>query len=728
VPARPRTGTGGCRLAVKKSLLLAALVACAVAFFAFDLHRLVTLDHLKSQQAAIAAYYAAHPGRTLAVFFLVYVAAIALSLPGGAALSLVAGALFGLAVGTVLVSFASSLGALCAFLFARYLLRDVVQRRFGSRLRAVNAGIERDGAFYLFALRLVPAVPFFFVNVAMALTPIRPWTYYWVSQLGMLAGTVVYVNAGTQLARVSSVGDVFSPQLLGSFLLLAIFPFVARAALGWLRSGRLLARHPKPARFDRNLVVVGAGSAGLVCAYIAAAVKAKVTLVESARMGGDCLNTGCVPSKALIRTTRLMADIRRARSLGIRHASMSFEFGDVMARVRRVIEAIAPHDSVARYTALGVECVRGTARIVSPWQVDVATESGVRSVTTRAIVVATGARPALPPIDGIESIDCLTSDTVWELTELPRRLLVLGGGPIGCELAQCFARLGAEVTQVEMQPRLLVREDPDVSALLAECFAAEGIRVLTNHRARRFVTDAEGTALLCSDGEREIRVGFDRVLCATGRAPHTAGLGLEALGIGLNRSGAIEVDEYARTRIPTIYACGDVAGPYQFTHTAAHGAWYATVNALFGAVRRFRVDYRVIPWCTFTEPEVARVGLNETEAAAQGIACEATTYPLHELDRAITDEAATGFVKVLTEPGRDRILGATIVGAHAGELITEYVTSMRHGTGLERVLGTIHVYPTFAEANKYAAGYWKKAHAPQRLLRWAERYHAWMRA
>ena len=712
---------------MKKALLAVAIAACAAAFFALDLQRFVTLEYLKAQQAAIGAYYAAYPGRTLTLFFLGYVAATTLSLPGGALMTLAAGAIFGLAVGTVLVSFASSLGALAAFLVARYLLHDIVQRRFGTRLRAVNAGVERDGAFYLFALRLVPAVPFFVVNLAMALTPIRPWTYYWVSQLGMLAGTIVYINAGTQLARIASVGDVFSPQLIGSFVLLAAFPFFARAALGPIRNRRLLARYPKPARFDRNLVVVGAGSAGLVCAYIAATVKAKVTLVEASRMGGDCLNTGCVPSKALIRTARLMADIRRSRTLGIRDAGVTVDFADVMARVQRVIATVAPHDSVERYTALGVECVQGQARIVSPYRVDIATAAGVRSLTTRAIVVATGARPLVPPIAGIETVDCLTSDSVWDLRDLPRRLLVLGGGPIGCELAQCFARLGSQVTQVEMQPRLLAREDPEVSTLIAGRFEAEGIRVLTGHAAKRFIAAPAGHVLVCSHGEQEVRIEFDRVLCAVGRTPYTEGLGLEALGIGSKGSGAVEVDEYARTAIPTIYACGDVAGPYQFTHTAAHSAWYASVNALFGAVRRFRLDYRVIPWCTFTEPEVARVGLSETEAGAQGIAHEVSVYPLEELDRAIADEAACGFVKVLTAPGKDRILGATIVAAHAGELIAEYVAAMKHGIGLNRILGTIHVYPTFAEANKYAAGSWKKSHAPQGLLRLAERYHAWMR-
>ncbi len=707
--------------------MLAFVVALAIAFFLFDLDRFLGLEYLKAQQAAVTNYYEAHPARTLGAFFVFYVAVTALSIPGGAVLSLAAGAVFGLAVGTMLVSFASSIGALAAFLVVRYLLRDVVQRRFGAKLRGVNAGVERDGPFYLFALRLVPAVPFFVVNGAMALTPIRPWTYYWVSQLGMLAGTVVYVNAGTQLARIESAADVFSAPLIGSFALLAVFPFFARGALDLFRTRKLLARYPKPARFDRNLVVIGAGSAGLVCAYIAAAVKAKVTLVERSRMGGDCLNTGCVPSKTLIRSARLLSHIRRAREFGVAQANMTFELSDLMVRVRRVIAKVAPHDSVERYAALGVECIEGDATIASPYRVDIRSAEGTRSLTTRAIVVATGARPYIPPIAGIDRADCLTSDTVWDLRELPRRLLVLGGGPIGCELAQCFARLGSEVTLVEMQPRLLLKEDAEVSRLIAERFDQEGIRVLTSHTAKRFVAENQSPALVCAHDGNEIRIEFDRVLCALGRKPHTEGLGLEPLGIGLTPGGAVEVDGHGRTRIPTIFACGDVTGGYQFTHTAAHTAWYATVNALFGSLRRFRIDTRVIPWCTFTDPEVARVGLSETEALEQGIRHEVTVYHLDELDRAITDEAAIGFVKVLTVPGKDRILGVTIVAEHAGELIAEYVLAMKHGIGLNRILGTIHVYPTFAEANKYAAGQWKKAHAPQRLLRLVERFHAWKR-
>ncbi len=713
---------------MKRVLVAALLVALAAAFFVLDLDRFLSLAFVKSQQAAVTDYYHAHPVRSMVVFFLFYVCITALSLPGATALTLAGGAIFGLALGTLLVSFASSIGALAAFLVVRFLARDVVQRRFGAKLRAVNAGMARDGAFYLFALRLVPAVPFFVVNLAMPLTPIRPWTFYWVSQIGMLAGTLVYVNAGTQLARIEAIGDVLSAPLIASFALLAVFPFLARAALDALRTRKRLAPYPKPARFERNLIVIGAGAAGLVCAYIAATVKAKVTLVERSRMGGDCLNTGCIPSKTLIRSANLLSQIRRAREFGVADANATHEFTDMMARVRRVIAKVAPNDSIERYTALGVECIQGEATITSPYRVDIRTAGGVRSLTARAIVIATGANPIVPPLAGFDTSSCLTSETVWDMQELPRRMLVLGGGPVGCELAQCFARLGSQVTLVEMQSRVLFREDPEVSSLITERFVQEGIRVLTNHAAKRVVRRDGAAAVVCTHEGEEVRIECDQVLCALGRKPRTENLGLEALGIGLTRTGAVEVDDYGRTRIPTIFACGDVTGGLQFTHTAAHAAWYATVNALFGSLCRFRIDTRAIAWCTFTDPEVARAGLSETEAIERGIAHEITRYHLDELDRALTDEAAVGFVKVITVPGKDRILGVTIVAEHAGELIAEYVLAMKHDIGLNRILGTMHVYPTFAEANKYAAGQWRKAHAPKRLLHLVERFHAWKRA
>ena len=707
----------------RKLLLLALVLLLVTAFFVFDLGSYISFEHLKERRDEIQAWQATHPLLAILSAFVIYVAVTALSLPGAAIMTLAIGAVFGFFWGLVLVSFASSVGATLAFLISRFIFRDSVQKRYGRRLKTLNEGIEKDGAFYLFSLRLVPIFPFFLINLLMGLTPIRTWTYYWVSQVGMLAGTVVNVNAGTQLGELETASGILSPGLIGSFVLLGLFPLLAKRLLSVAKSRKALAGWRKPERFDRNLVVIGAGSAGLVSAYIAAAVKAEVSLIEKHKMGGDCLNTGCVPSKALIRSARMLSQARRASEWGFDSIEVSFDFARIMERVANVVKAVEPHDSVERYTGLGVDVIEGEATITSPYSVEV---NGVE-LRTRAIIVATGAAPFIPPIPGLDGVDPLTSDNLWTLRELPRRLLVLGGGPIGCELSQAFARFGSEVTLVEMAPRLMIREDEEVSQRVMERFREEGIRLRVGHQAIRFVTEGGEPRLLCEHEGESVEVAFDRVLVAVGRKPNSRGFGLEAMGATFNANGTVRTDEYLQTSIPTIYACGDVAGPYQFTHTAGHQAWYAAVNGLFGGLRRFRVDYSAVPFATFTDPEVARVGLNEQEAQQQGIDYEVTRFDLSELDRAIADGEAHGLVKVLTVPGRDRILGACIVGEQAAELIGEFTTAMKQGFGLNRILGTLHIYPTLFEANKYAAGAWKRAHAPERLLEWVSRYHAWRR-
>jgi pyruvate/2-oxoglutarate dehydrogenase complex dihydrolipoamide dehydrogenase (E3) component/uncharacterized membrane protein YdjX (TVP38/TMEM64 family) len=714
-------------LLFKKIILLLVIAVAVGLFFALDIGSYLNLDWLKSQQEAIAAWHASRPLAAAAIFFVLYVMVTALSLPGAALMTLAGGAIFGLGWGTLIVSFASSLGATLAFLVARFLLRDWVSSRFGQRLSTIDDGIRREGAFYLFTLRLVPVFPFFLINLLFGLTAMKARTFYWVSQLGMLAGTVVFVNAGTQLAKIDSLSGIVSPGLLLSFALLGIFPLIAKKIVEFVRINKVYAKWSKPARFDRNLVVIGGGSAGLVTAYIAAAVKAKVTLIEKHKMGGDCLNTGCVPSKALIRSAKFLSHQQRAEEFGMRRpASADFSFAEVMERVQRVVKTVEPHDSVDRYTGLGVDVVEGSAKIVSPWEVEVTRHGGtIEKMTTRSIVIAAGARPFVPPIPGIEDTGYLTSDTVWNLRELPRRLVVLGGGPIGSELTQAFARFGAKVTQVEMAPRIMIREDPEVSELVTQRFRAEGINVLVNHKAKQFIVENGEKILIAEHEGRDVRIPFDAVLVAVGRVANLKGYGLEDIGVAATRT--VEVNEFLQTNYPNIYAAGDVAGPFQFTHTAAHQAWYAAVNALFDPLKKFKADYSVIPWATFVEPEVARVGLNEQEAKEKGIPYEVSRYAIDDLDRAIADGEAHGFIKVLTVPGKDRILGVTIVGEHAGDLIAEYVLAMKHGIGLNKILGTIHIYPTLAEANKYVAGVWKKAHAPQGLLAWVERFHAWRR-
>jgi pyruvate/2-oxoglutarate dehydrogenase complex dihydrolipoamide dehydrogenase (E3) component/uncharacterized membrane protein YdjX (TVP38/TMEM64 family) len=714
-------------------LVLLVLALALGLFFTLDLGRFLTLDYVQQRHQAFADLYALHPWEVRGAYFALYLSVAAMALPGAALLTLAGGAVFGFGWGLVLVSFASSLGATVSFWMARLLLRDWVQARFATQLLEINAGVQRAGWLYLLSLRLIPVVPFFLINLTMGLTALRTGTFYWVSQLGMLAGTAVYVNAGIQLGNLHSLSDVASPALLGSFALLGLFPLVVRRVLRHLERLRVYApwRSVRPTSFDRNLVVIGAGAGGLVSAYIAAAVKAKVTLVEAHKMGGDCLNYGCVPSKALIRTGKLAQQMRSADHYGLTATEPAFDFRQLMQRVNQVIADIAPHDSVERYTALGVEVVPGRATITNPWTVEIALNGGgTRLLSTRAIVIAAGAQPVVPALPGLVELGYLTSDTLWAhlstLDALPQRWVVLGGGPIGCELAQAFARLGAQVTQVEMAERLLLREDDEVSAFAQAALEADGVQVRTGHQALRCELQGATKMLIALHQGQEVRLPFDQLLCAVGRAARLTGYGLEALGIATGKT--LSTDDTLQTLFPNIYAAGDVAGPYQLTHVAAHQAWYATVNALFGDFKRFRVNYKAIPQATFIDPEIARVGLNEREAQAKGLAYEVTRFDLGELDRAIADGATRGFVKVLTAPGKDRILGATIVGAQAAELLAEYVLAMQHGLGLGKILGTVHSYPTMAEANKYAAGQWRRAHQPERLLRWVQKFHDWRRA
>jgi pyruvate/2-oxoglutarate dehydrogenase complex dihydrolipoamide dehydrogenase (E3) component/uncharacterized membrane protein YdjX (TVP38/TMEM64 family) len=697
-------------------LLFLVLAAAIAAFFLLDLGQWLTLESLKARQESLGALLEERPLLAIGGFFLVYVAVTAFSLPGAAVMTLAAGAIFGLVLGTVIVSFASTIGASLAFLSSRYLLRDWVKGKFGRATAAIDKGVAKDGAFYLLTLRLIPAFPFFLINLAMGLTAMRLVTFALVSQVGMLAGTIVYVNAGTRLAGIESTRDILSPGLLGSFVLLGLFPLLAKFVVGRLRKRRIYKGYRRPRRFDRNLIVIGAGAGGLVTAYIAATVRAKVTLIEAKAMGGDCLNTGCVPSKALLSAAKTAHQIRTAMP-GYR-----MRFDEVIERVHAAIATIAPADSVERYTELGVDVRRGHARIADPWTVEI---DGGERLTARAIVIAAGGEPAVPDIPGMAECGYLTSDTMWERLRgretVPERVVIVGGGPIGTELAQGFARLGSKVTQVEHGPRLLPREDEEVSALVGEVLRGEGVDLCTGHEAVR----VEGKALIVRSGEAESRVPFDEIIVAIGRKSRLSGYGLEELGVETEKT--IVTNDWLETRFPNIYAVGDVAGPYQFTHFAAHQAWFAAVNALFGSLRRFRADYSVLPWVTFTDPEVAHVGHNELSAKDAGVEYELVRYDLSHLDRAVAEGARTGFVKLLVAPGKDRILGATIVAAHAGETLAEIVLAIKHGIGLNKILGTIHAYPTMAEANKYAAGEWKKAHKPERLLGWVERWHGWQR-
>jgi pyruvate/2-oxoglutarate dehydrogenase complex dihydrolipoamide dehydrogenase (E3) component/uncharacterized membrane protein YdjX (TVP38/TMEM64 family) len=654
----------------------------------------------------------------MGLFSIFYIFSVALSLPGASILTLASGAIFGFIKGTFIVSISSTVGATLAFLVSRYLFKDFVEKKFKNKFDNINDGISKDGAFYLFTLRLIPVFPFFLINLLMGVTKLPTFTYFWVSLLGMFPATMVYVNAGTELGKINSLNGILSISMLLSFTLLGLMPLISKLIIQTIKLNKNLRKFMKPKKFDYNMIVIGGGSAGLVSSYIAAAVKAKVLLVEKHKMGGDCLNTGCVPSKALIKSAKVFNLIKNAEEFGFSKIDAQVNFEKVMERVQNVVKKIAPHDSVERYTELGVECLSGNAKIISPYEVEV---DGVK-FTTKNIVVATGASPLIPKIPGLSDVKFLTSDNVWELRKLPNRLVVLGGGPIGCELAQSFSRLGSKVTQVEMGTQIMSREDSDVSEAVVTRFRKEGIEVLTSHKAIRI--ESENKIIVCEYNGSEVKIPFDEILIALGRKANISGFGLENLNIEISKTGTLVADEYMRTtNYPNIFVCGDVTGPFQLTHVAAHQAWFVAVNALFGIFKKFKVDYRVIPWSTFVDPEVARVGLNEKEAIEKGIPYQVSQFDIGDLDRAIADGDDHGFIKVLTVPGKDKILGVTIVGEHAGDLIAEYVMALKYGIGMNKVLGTIHIYPTLAESNKYVAGVWKKKNSPKKLLEWAKKFH-----
>ena len=474
---------------------------------------------------------------------------------------------------------------------------------------------------------------------------------------------------------------------------------------------------------DYNLIAIGAGSGGLVSSFIGSAVKAKVALIEKNKMGGDCLNTGCVPSKALISSAKAVQVLKKHSLYGLKNVSYEVDFAQTMERVQEIIAKVEPHDSVERYSSLGVDCHSGEAMIRSPHEVEV----NGRVLTTKNIVVATGARPFVPPIPGLEDVPFSHSDNLWELRKQPEHLAVIGGGPVGSELAQAFRRLGSEVTMFNLGPGILPREDLDMVQFICDSFEKDGINLLDETTIERIEKLGNTSRIHYSRHGEKQHLDVDHILVAVGRIPYTFGFGLENLGVELNKNKTIKVDKYLRSSIRNIYACGDVAGPYQFTHMAGHQAWYATVNALFAPFKKFAVDYSVVTWCTYTDPELARVGLSEDEAKAQNIHHEVTTYGIDDLDRAITDRMDYGKVKVITPPGKDKILGAAICVVRAGDLLVEFILAMKHGIGLNKILGTIHPYPTLSEANKMLAGTWRINHSPAGVLRWLEKFHSWRR-
>ena len=698
-------------------MVLIASIIFAVVFF--DVASYLSFEQLKQRQSELQSLINNNVFVSAAIYFLAYVAATSVSLPGALILTLAGGALFGLVQGTILISFASTIGALLAFLVVRYFLHDFVQNKFSERLKFINDKVKQEGAYYLLFVRLVPVFPFFLVNLVMALTPIRAFTYYWISQLGMLPATIIYVNAGSQLAKISSPSDIASPAIIFALMLLGVLPFITKGIMSALKNKRVYTKFAKPSSFEYNTVVIGGGSAGLVAAYTTSTLQGKVALIEKHQMGGDCLNTGCVPSKSILRSAKFIADLKESPSYGLSKASYQFEFKNIMARVHNKISIIQPKDSVERYTKLGVHCEQGDAVLISPWEVKV----NEKILTTKNIIIATGATPAIPNITDLDNVPYFTTDTIWGLTELPEKLLVIGAGPIGCELGQAFSRLGSHVTIINNTATILPNEDEQAAKLVESSLLKDSITLLSNFNSDKFINNSGNYSLMGSYNNVSTTISFTHLLIATGRESNLDGL--DKLNLDTDEKGRLATNDTLQTKYPNIYACGDVSSAMQYTHSASHQAWYAAFNALFHPIKKFKCSLDNIPRAIFTDPEIASLGVNEKQAIEQGISYQITTFPMDDIDRAITDNATTGFIKVITPKNSDKILGVCIVGEHASELIAEFVLAKTNGLGLNKILKSVHIYPTRSEINRMVAGKWRRSKLTERTITLLKKFQSW---
>lgn len=705
---------------MKRIIIFLIIVASIIlSLIYFDIGSYLSFSELKNKQADLVTLVKDNPFSAAAIYLLIYVVVTAISIPGAVILTLAGGALFGLSHGTILVSFASTLGALFAFLVSRYFLHDFVQNKFSDRLQTINQKVEKEGAFYLLFLRLVPAFPFFLINLVMALTPIKAWTFYWVSQLGMLPATIIYVNAGTQIAKISSVKDIASPSLLIALTLLGLLPLITKSLMSLINSQRVYKLFKKPSSFQYNTIVLGGGSAGLVAAYTTRTLQGKVALIEKHNMGGDCLNTGCVPSKAILRSAKFVADIKNYADFGLTDAHYDVEFKNIIHRVKQKITTIEPKDSIQRYSELGVDCEQGVAKVLSPWEVSV----NGKTLTAKNIIIATGATPKLPSITNLNQIPYLTTDSVWSLTELPEKLLIIGGGPIGCELGQAFARLGSNVTIVQRRSSILPNEEQQAAEEVQQALINDGITLFTNFSSESFISNDNGYSLVGKHDKQQINIDFTHLLIATGRQANIDGL--ETLDLEINEQGKVVTNDTLQTKYPNIYACGDVTSAMQYTHAASHQAWYAAFNALFHPLKKFKCNFDNLPRAVFTDPEIAGLGMTEAQVKSKGIDYQITTFPMDDIDRAITDNATSGFIKVITPSNNDKILGVCIVGEHASELLAEFVLAKTNGLGLNSILKTIHIYPTKSEINRMVTGKWRRSKLTERITNLLAKYQQW---
>jgi pyruvate/2-oxoglutarate dehydrogenase complex dihydrolipoamide dehydrogenase (E3) component/uncharacterized membrane protein YdjX (TVP38/TMEM64 family) len=747
---------------LKILLIILLLIAVGIALVSFPLrHWFMQLESYVESLGAVGPM----------VVVLAYVFLTVLLVPGSA-ITVGAGTLFGLKIGFIVVVLGANLGALVAFFLARTLLRQRVARWAESnpRFRLLDRAIGKQGFKMVLLTRLSPIFPFVLLNYFLGLTAVRTGAYVLGNLLGMLPATFLFVYLGAAardaLAGQLNVSVGLYQQILkvvGLLATIAVVIMITRIARQALRQteqldeGSTVPGKPRlepnyrPATFDKmmivddahdrrliqnchpphwinpapagkyNLVVIGAGTAGLVSAAGAAGLGAKVALIEHNLMGGDCLNIGCVPSKAMIRAARAAHDARDAARFGLEIAcEPQVAFAGAMERMRKLRAGISDHDSAERFRKLGVDVFIGTARFTGASSIEV---DGKRLEFRRAVIAA-GARAAKLPIPGLEKTGYLTNETVFRLTELPRRIAIIGAGPVGCELAQTFARFGSKVTLLSDGAEILPKEDADAAAIVRKKMEQDGVRIVTKAKIHRAEKNNGEKILAATVGEAAVDINCDAVLVAAGRTPNLEGLDLEAAGIGYTYRG-VEVDDWLRTKNPRVYAAGDVCSQFKFTHAADAMARLVIANALFFARRK--VSALTIPWCTYTDPEIAHVGYYEKDARQAGFAVATLTESMKDVDRAILDGEEEGFARVHYDQKSGKILGGAIVARHAGEMIGELTLAMVAKQKVGVLSSTIHPYPTQAEVLHKIGDAYMRARLTPRVKKTLQTWLRWQR-
>ncbi|MBA3536096.1 MAG: FAD-dependent oxidoreductase [Tatlockia sp.] len=694
-------------------LPLILLLGLLILFFSLRLDKYLTFTSLRENRATLISWTKEHFFMAALLYMSCYTLAVAASVPGAVFLTLAGGFLFGVVFGTVFVIVSATLGATALFFAVRTSFGDWLAKSALSWLGRMREGFQQNAFSYLLMLRLVPLFPFWVVNIVPALLGVDAKTFIITTFFGILPGSIVYVMVGNGLSHVFEANQ--TPNLGIIFDIKVLLPLLALAALSFIPilykrvNPKEQKKNPKTNQIKCDLSIIGAGAGGLSVAAVAAQLGLKVVLLESGKMGGDCLNYGCVPSKSLLAAGKIAYQLRHAAQFGISSKGLEIDFKKVMQQVHAVIKVLAKNDSVERFESLGVQVIKAVARF-SGVNTLVAQD---RVIEARRIVIATGSSPFKPPIPGLEDTPYLTNETIFNLTEQPKHLIVIGGGPIGCELAQAFSMLGSKITLIEGF-NLLPKDDVDCVAILRAQLKAMGIIIHEQAKVLGVEPHAHGgIKVSINQAGEKLAIRGSHLLIATGRRANVENLDLEKAGIVYSNKG-IEVNSRLQTSNRRVYALGDVVGPYQFTHMATYQAGIVLRNIAFKIPAK--VDYRAIPWVTYTLPEIAHVGLLAEEALKHAD-IQFTEWSFLENDRAQTEHSLEGKIKIISDK-KGRVLGVTIVGAHAGELILPWVIAIREKRTLRSFTDAVSPYPTLSEISKRVAGEFYKSKLFSNKTRW----------